>query len=775
MEVVSASDGYFKYGEWLLLWIQLENSGADVEVEVQVRAPGSQGTAVFATPASLARGARKRVPLYVLPNNYSHEIEVQAISGSEVLASQTIPVTGLANLTFTFGLIAPEQGALSLIKGIALPGRSRPIELVSLSLRDLPDRAEGLGTFDAIIINDTDTTVLDEDQRTALTQWVHQGGRLIVGGGPGALRSAAGLPQELLPMVPEDLVEITDVRALAEYASEEPVLNPGPFTLATGNPLNSRAILFSGEHPLVLENSVGAGMTYFVTLDLATAPFNGWPGTTGFWSKLLGPGISYPDWLAPDMSVRQMVSNQMSYALSNLPALDLPSIRGLAILLGFYVIMVGPVNYAVLRWKKRLQWAWLTIPLLTIAFSAGAYSLGYLLRGNDIILNKIAIATSHPEGGTSLRTFFGLFSPAQQSYLIELDSPALLSPIRPDYDPWGAAIYPGGAETVFLQGEPTHVRGLSVDQWSMQAFLAEGTWDDFGEITADLHYSNNFVVGSLWNNSSVNLTDVALVLGNNITRIPSLSSGEEIQVSIEMPDLSALNLGYSLSYRLFEKEFSQPMPTGPSRELQLKQTLVDNLFSYGINSPSLGTFNAKSSGIDMTQLSLLAWFNEAPPDLMVSGRSITQQTTGLLYMSLPFSFPESGHLSLPPGLIPATIVALPTEGGTCGYPGTPAIYLGRGAGVMDFYLPESFQGLTVDRLNLHLGTEGGWETAPITAVYNWNQADYVELESPKIGTNYLDEIEGLVSEDQVVRVRISSASEFSGNCYTLNLGLEGNW
>ena len=775
MEVSTATGGFFKYGEWLPLWVQLENYGADVEVEVQVRVPTTQGAAVFATPISLANGARKRVPLYVLPNNYAHELEVLAVSGSDILSTQKISVSGLANVTYTFGVIAPEPGSLILLKGLVLPGRSRSIEIANLSLRNLPEKTEGLGSFDVLVINDSDTSVLTADQNAALSQWVRQGGRLVIGGGAGALKTASGLPQALLPLLPKDLVEVSQVHSLSEFANTEAIQNPGPFTLAIGDQHESRAILYAHDHPLLLEKSVGAGTVHFIALDLATAPFNGWPGTTGFWAKLIGPGSTYPDWLPPDMSVRQLTSNQMNYALANLPALDLPSIRGLTFLLGFYVVMVGPVNYVVLRWLKRLHWAWLSIPFMTIIFTAGTFTIGYLLRGNDIILNKIAIANPNPGGETALRTYFGLFSPAQQSYQLELDSSALLSPIRLDYDPWGTRVYPGSADTTFIQGEPAIVRGLSVDQWSMQAFMAEGIWEDFGEVSANLEFSGNAIAGVLRNHSRVALTEIVLVIGSNIQRIQNLQPGEDAQIQIEIPNLVTPDFGAPLSYRIFEQEFSQPMPTGPSRQLQLKQTLVDNLFSYGISFSSRKFSGVSGAGSDSTQLLLLAWFNDAPPALKVSGRSIAQQTTGMLYMYLPYTFPASGQISLPPGLIPSTLVELPIEGGTCGYPGTPAVYLGRGAGVIDFFLPESLNGISLHELVVYLGTEGGWDRAPNTAVYNWDQASYQELENPVTGSNRLSEVQGLVSENQVVRVQISSPDGFTGACYYLGLGLEGSW
>jgi hypothetical protein len=775
MEVSTATGGYFKYGEWLPLWVQLENSGPDVNAEIQVRVSGSSGASVFAAPASMPAGARKRIPLYVLPNNFSHEIEVQAVSGGDVLASKTVPIVGLANITFTFGIIAPEQGGLSLIKGLVLPGRVRSIAVTDLSLRDLPERPEGFSSFNIIVLNDSDTSTLNNDQKVALAYWVRQGGQLVVGGGAGAIRTASGIPEDLLAMVPRNLIEVSDLSEMAVFAGREPVQNPGPFSLATGDMRDSRVLMSAEGQPVVLEKRVGSGTVYFIALDLATAPFNGWPGTTSFWEKLVGTAAVYPDWLPPDMSARQITANQINYALSNLPALDLPSIQSLAVLLGLYIIIVGPVNYAVLRWKKRLHWAWITIPVLTVAFSAGAFSLGYLLKGNDIILNKIAVANPQVGGGATLRTYFGLFSPAQQSYLIELNSTGLLSPIRPDYDPWSGRAFTGGGETVFVQGTPAQVRGLSVDQWSMQAFMTEGVWEDFGTIESDLHFSGSAIGGTLRNNTRIRLSDVALVLGQNIQRFESLEPGEEVQAYLEMPNLVGPDFGNPLSYRLFENEFSKPMPSGMPRQLQLKQTLVDNLISYGYNMASSSIIGGKGSAVDASHILLVAWFDQAPPEMKVSGREPSQQTTGLLFVNLPYRFPDQGQVSIPPGLLSSTILAMPVEGGTCGPTGTPAIYLGRGESVIEFYLPDNMQDFTLDSLLLHIGTEGGWSRTPVTDVYDWEQDSWRELGELNTGPNLIQDVRGVISDANSVQVRISSPEGFTGACYYLGLGLEGSW
>ena len=56
----------------------------------------------------------------------------------------------------------------------------------------------------------------------------------------------------------------------------------------------------------------------------------------------------------------------------------------------------------------------LAIPLITIVFSIGAFSLGYALRGTNLILNKIAIIelplASIGNNSAPITSYLGLFS-----------------------------------------------------------------------------------------------------------------------------------------------------------------------------------------------------------------------------------------------------------------------------------------------------------------------------------------------------------------------------
>jgi hypothetical protein len=771
MEAEAAFDGYFKYGEWLPVWVQLENSGPDLEAEVRVRVTGGGGGVTFAAPVPLPTGSRKRIPVYVLPNNFSHQLDVQLVAGDDVLLSQKVPVNPQANVTYLAGLVTPERGALSLLQGASLAA-NRPKEVIDLSLSELPERPEALRSFDCLILNDVDTSSLKPEQKAALVAWVSQGGRLVIGGGAGALRTAAGLPDSLLPLLPDGEVEVDGLPGLADFAEGDAVRVPGPFVVATGAVGEGRTLVAQDGIPLLRARNVGSGWVYFVALDLAASPFDAWTGTTPFWEKLLSPGAAYPEWLPPDMSARQMKSGQMSYALSNLPALDLPSIRGLGVLLLLYVVLVGPANYLVLRWKKRLHWAWGTIPLITVAFSAGAFGLGYALRGTDLILNKIAVIALQPDGTASVTSYLGLFSPARQSYEIEVAGNGLISPLASDYNPWG----PGGAnalgEMVFVQGEPSRVRGLAVNQWSMQTFMTESAWADLGQVVGDLQFEDETLVGSVRNETAHMLTDVVLVLGNYFVRLGDLPPGEEAPVTMSLTDVTSQSIGPPLSYRLFEEQLGQSGPGVPSREMELKRSVVESVFNQGSQFALLSSQIPLGGDTGSSQgLMLLGWLSEAPPDVQVAGRRPTQQTTALLYTPLSYHLSEKGAISLPPGLIPGTLVEMPTSGGMCGPQGA-SVWLERGQATFEFRAPEEVRDMQLDALKLVIAAEGGWWQPPDTAVYDWDAGTWAALNDPVMGVNIISDATGLVSDDGLVRVRLSSESN-QGGCLSLELGLEG--
>jgi hypothetical protein len=770
MQVEAAYDGIFKNGEWLPIWVTLENSGPDREARLQARITSGSTATNYAVPVPLPTGSRKRVPLYVLPNSFSRELEIELVSAEERLAVATVQVQPQMNIAYVVGLLAPERGATALISGVKLPGQFRPIVLVDLSVEDLPERPEGLRTFDTLLVNDFDTTTLSQEQRLAIEAWVQAGGRLVLGGGPGASRTTSGLSADLLPVQVNGLEQIDALPALAAFAGTEAVRVPGPFSVATGQITSGKVLVDEAGMPLLVESDFGSGVVNFVALDLSAAPFDAWSGTTPFWQTLLSPGAAYPNWLAPDIPQRQMMADQMNYALSSLPALDLPSVQGLAIMLFVYVMLVGPINYIVLRRMNRLQWAWVTIPALTVIFSLGTFGLGFALRGNDIIMNKIALVQLQPDGSGQALTFFGLFSPAQSAYEVEVPDTSLLSGMQTYYDPWSGA--PNTAsQLTFVQSEPAIVEGLAVNQWSMQAFQSESVWTDFGNLNAELFVDQEGLHGEIRNNSGHTLRNVNLVMGARHQDLGDIPPGEARPVALAIPEETGFRYSGEIGWLLFEDQFSGSIQ--PPRDLEVKRTMVNAIFQYGgatgqskIGSPAAGTSTLSQRPV------LLAWLDSFPPEVLVNDREVQEIATALIYQPMTYELAAGDQVWLPVGMIPGGLVEYPVEGGNCG-PDNTSVWLGRGEAVFAYQLPETVRTVTPETLRLSIRSDGGWFELPTVSMFDWSTSDWVTLEGAATGVNVVGGAGRFIDSAGNIRVQLATEVNTGGGCLFVELGMQG--
>lgn len=771
MQAEAAFAGRVKYGEWLPIWITLANDGANLNAELRAEVRGGAGAITYAMPVVLPAGSRKRVPLYVIPNSYSQQIQVALVdtTGNDLRNEVTVPVDPQPNVSYFIGVISREWKALTLLSGVHLPDGQRTLELVNVTVDDLPDRAQALRSFDMLILNDVDTSSLHPEQSAALTSWVAQGGHLVIGGGPNAATTIAGVVPSLLPFQPTGLADLTDVANLALYAGAEAIRIPGPFVAATGEVVGTQILVRAGELPLLIQHGVGKGTVSFSALDLATAPFDGWSGTAAFWTHLVAPTALYPSWLPPDTSPRQVRADRLSYSLSNLPSLDLPSIQGLSLLLGVYIVLVGPGNYLFLRWRRRLHWAWLTIPLLTIAFSAGAFGLGYALRGNDLILNKIALIEPTEGGSANVSSYMGLFSPTQQNYEITVAEGGLVIPMAMGYGPWDVGRVATGGNLTLVQGTPATVRGLSVNQWSMQTFMTESRWDDFGDVVGTFKLAGDALTGQIENATAHDLTDVVLVVGGHIERVRDLAPGATETVQINLADMGTGGVSTNLAWQIYDT-----MITGgadPSnRTMQNKQQIVTSLFETGLDP------RWSPAGTRMTDAAqpivLLGWLTEAPPTIRVSQRTPTQQTIGLLYTTFDVSIPATGDFTIPVGMVPGRVIVQPVSGGLCGEQTTSAIYLSSGHADFEFRLPQDAQPPTVQAIRLSIREDGPQITPLTISLYHWPSDSWTALDESIIGLNEITQLDGLLSDDGHVRVRVATESDRNG-CTYLALGLTG--
>lgn len=758
MTITPLLQGHVKYGEWLPLRIYLVNQGDDLTAEVQAFVPSSSGQTVYAAPVPLPAAARKEIELYILPPSFARAITVRLMEGEQVLTETQVDITTHPQNEYLIGVVTVEPTAFAALNGLAFPKRA-DTRLLSLSLDQLPERAEALRSLDCLILSGVDTSTLTPAQGQAIQLWVESGGRLLIGGGAGAWRTLSGLPPDLQIAQVSSSAELATLDELADFVLE-PIQVPGPFLAALPSSYQGQ-VLIGEAQPLLVQKALGNGWVAYLALDPAASPFNAWAGTLPFWQKLLEPGSALPSNIPVDIPARMLEAEQMNNALSNLPALDLPSIRWLAILFGVYVILIGPINYLLLRRLRRLDWAWVTIPALTLVFSLTGYGLGYGLRGSDVILNQISIIPLTGESNYSAaRTYIGLFSPSRQQYTVEVGGDALISLLSLSQTGWGGGVSssyyggPGGSLNV-LQGNPAIVRDLSINQWAMQTFQAEN-WIDTSDMAleANLTFENNQVRGALRNRTGHPLRDIILIAGRRFARLGDLEDGQEVDVSAP---LQAGSSGAAMPWVLFESYYQGPTP--PPREITLHQGILEAYFhtNWGVPSAPPG-------------VTLLAWTDISPVEVRIPQVRAAQFQTTLLVSQQPL--PTLGsHINLPPGIITGQVLEYQNEAGECGPNGY--VYLANGSVVMEYRLPAALQGLALDKLTLTAVTDSGFfGQLPDLSVYDWTANDWAQIGRPEAARQYeIPNPQRFVSPSgDVIRVR---AEQGQGGCLYIDLGLEG--
>lgn len=72
-------------------------------------------------------------------------------------------------------------------------------------------------------------------------------------------------------------------------------------------------------------------------------------------------------------------------------AFSFPRLRWLTIWLTIYLLVVGPLNFAILRRIKRLEWGWASVCVLAVLFTVGFYLSGSARRPKNYTLDNATI------------------------------------------------------------------------------------------------------------------------------------------------------------------------------------------------------------------------------------------------------------------------------------------------------------------------------------------------------------------------------------------------
>lgn len=571
-------EGRYVIGEWFPVYVSLANpsGGQSMRVRVEVDSRGDSGSpnsalGSYVREVDLPPQSRKEVTLYAYSTSYISTLDVRLVHNGTIIGSSRAALSGQEQTyNIIVGVVSPDASLLNLLGGervgfLPTPFYSRSgyggppapvgtqegarVVVAHLRVEEIPTLSAALNSLGVLVLEGTDLSALSDEQQEAVLAWVVRGGTLVVAARPGASELSSGLADYLPVSVGGGSRNLPSLKGLSDLVAVP--LTPttavavAEATLRTEPEVGANLLAAEDGLPLVASRDLGEGQVVYMGLSPALPPLKSWEGTAPLFKRLLAehrlghsfgsiinsPGYSY-GYGYPGSGVFDVYGS-----IFDLPGLELPDATVMAIFLMLYILIVGPLNFVILRRLRKPELAWATIPALVLVFSVGAYLLGYQSKGGDLVMVRGSVAYSAPEvPSAQAMQVVGLFSPLRGTYSLNVGAESVAYEMN-SYN------YGGGASDVparTVGGETTSLENVIVNTGSLKGYVTHNAVRAEAPLEVDLRLGqaqrqgNDRVEGSVRNRSGGGLQDVALMMGNRVQYIGYMAPGESKQVNLQV-------------------------------------------------------------------------------------------------------------------------------------------------------------------------------------------------------------------------------------------------
>jgi len=358
----------------------------------------------------------------------------------------------------------------------------------------------GFVSLDVLILYDPDWSQFNPRQLDAIAQWVSNGGRLLLVLGTHPL-SANNPIAQLLPIEALQAKQVTvDSQSLDKWGLESDETET-----VTCWPLRPK----SGAHLCEVENPnaddclfatgyAGFGRVGVLAFDPSTLTDRQKASSSKFWVgrimavikddrvrtgeplrtiQLTGGGSSSGSRntnryeITPAQGASNLVMNYLYKGIRPL------SIWWVILLLTALAVLLGPLDYIVLKRKGRLPLTWLTCTFWIVSFTVGAYYGVQFLRSGDMELRVVSVLDGiDNDTGAWSTSYCGLFAPRSDDYRFTgLKKNQWWSGIAPTQQSLYSYQQRGTARSIYCGQDDGGNRpeSLPVSIWTIQCLLNE--------------------------------------------------------------------------------------------------------------------------------------------------------------------------------------------------------------------------------------------------------------------------------------------------------------
>lgn len=479
--------------------------------------------------------------------------------------------------------------------------------------RLLPAGSIGYDGLDLLVLNAPDlgggVRGISESQQQAMVEWIRAGGRLLLWAGDGAVAEQSVLGKAL-----PCRVGATRTLELSEETRRMFGIEPRASQLTAQSleplPGSQRVPLLGGAGEMI-KGRCGLGEIAVVSFDasqLAFAPAQADNDPTKrFWQGLLAKLLSDQLeglWIAPERYVgsvssvdgRRIQAMAMTVErLGNVPGVGSFDFTYIAVVLLGMMVVVGPVDWIVLRKLGKQPWTWVTMAGWIGLLTVGAIYIGALFKSGDLHYRTVRLVDQVDQTVVGAVDVAGIYSPRTQGYGLDGPADAWWRPAQVDApSPWIRPMTPAELELgqdgrgqrplEMVGSNGARVPTMTVNVWNLK-FLESRLGDPAAlkpMIEAKLKAEGSTgIVGTIRNTGDRPLSRIAILTSDGA------ALAEQVDAAGSVVPLASVPPGQAVAIR------ARPMRIVESRENEHRFPRFD-----GVNNPYLkGDVNPQLAGL----------------------------------------------------------------------------------------------------------------------------------------------------------------------------------
>lgn len=308
----------------------------------------------------------------------------------------------------------------------------------------------------------------------------------------------------------------------------------------------------------------------------------------------------------------------------------------------------------ILKRLDRRELMWITVPLLSLAFSGAVYVTGAGTRLTEPVTNVISLVDIDNSGTITPKSYAGIFTPQKESIRIEAGAGYDIQPMLMNNGYYGGFSgnnsYQGKVDSKVVIGPRTTLEFYRNGVWSMKTMSIEADETIKGKLESDLNYANGSFSGTIKNTSGFDLEECYIITPSQYASIGPVKNGETKQVEIKPVNY------YGQRYDLINAIYKDPYSGSQNRNTKYKPEEIAQIRKNNQKRQVL-EYSFMNEAYQGFEARLMAWSSTpVAGELLVNGSVVKGYEKSLITSKVNMSFREGNTVEYPLGFLKPTII-----------------------------------------------------------------------------------------------------------------------